>query len=290
MATVAAGRSGRDPDGEGSDGEEVARLRAVAVDVAREVGELAVAVRSSAVADVATKSSDTDVVTAGDTAAERLARELLARYRPGDPVQGEEEGGGEVAPGAVCWVVDPIDGTVNYLYGLPWWAVSVAAQRDGVALAGAVVQPPSGRCWSAARGRGAECDGSPLHVNPVTALDQALLGTGFSYRAERRTRQAALAAALLPRVRDIRRAGSAALDLCAVASGWLDGYVEHGLHRWDWAAGALIAAEAGAVLRLPGEADGLDAADGLGDAVLAAAPGIADDLVTLLRDCGAGRV
>ncbi|MDQ3988284.1 MAG: inositol monophosphatase, partial [Actinomycetota bacterium] len=118
------------------------------------------------------------------------------------------------------------------------------------------------------------------------------LGTGFSYRAERRARQAALVAALLPRVRDIRRTGSAALDLCAVASGWLDGYVEHGLYRWDWAAGALIAAEAGAVLRLPGDvADGLGAAeDGLGDAVLAAAPGIADDLVTLLRECGAGRV
>jgi len=285
MALVAAGRTGGDPDGEGSDREEAERLRAVAVDVAREVGELTVAVRASAVADVATKSSDTDVVTAGDTAAEHLARELLARYRPGDPVQGEEQGGGEVAAGAVCWVVDPIDGTVNYLYGLPWWAVSVGAQRDGVALAGAVVQPSSGRCWSAARGRGAECDGSPLRVRPVRALDQALLGTGFTYRAERRARQATLVAALLPRVRDIRRAGSAALDLCAVASGWLDGYVEHGLHRWDWAAGALIAAEAGAVLRLPG-----DAADGLGDAVLAAAPGIADDLVTLLRDCGAGRV
>ncbi|HYZ10099.1 MAG TPA: inositol monophosphatase family protein [Pseudonocardiaceae bacterium] len=290
MATVATGRTPADLDGEGSDGGEVERLRAVAVDVAREVGELTVAVRASAVADVATKSSDTDVVTSGDTAAERLARELLACYRPGDPVLGEEEGGGEVAPGAVCWVVDPIDGTVNYLYGLPWWAVSVGAQRDGVTLAGAVVQPPSGRCWSAARGGGAECDGSPLRVTQVSALDQALVGTGFSYRAERRARQAALVTALLPRVRDIRRVGSAALDLCAVASGWLDGYVEHGLHRWDWAAGALVAAEAGAVLRLPGEAaDGL-AADGLGDAVLAAAPGIAADLVTLLRDCEAGQV
>ncbi|MDQ3886886.1 MAG: inositol monophosphatase [Actinomycetota bacterium] len=285
MATVAAGCTGTDSAGEGVEGEELERLRAVAVDVAREIGELTVATRLSAVADVTTKSSDTDVVTAADTASERRARELLARYRPGDPVLGEEEGGDEVASGAVCWVIDPIDGTVNYLYGLPWWAVSVGAQRDGLTLAGAVVQLPSGRCWSAARGRGAECDGSSLRVTPVRELDRALLGTGFSYRAERRARQAALVAALLPRVRDIRRAGSAALDLCAVASGWLDGYVEHGLQRWDWAAGGLIAAEAGAVVRLPA-----DAADGLGDAMLAAAPGIVDELVALLRDCGAAQV
>ncbi|MDQ3153061.1 MAG: inositol monophosphatase, partial [Actinomycetota bacterium] len=120
----------------------------------------------------------------------------------------------------------------------------------------------------------------------VTRLDQALVATGFSYRAERRARQAAMLVELLPRVRDVRRAGAAALDLCSVASGWLDGYAEHGLHRWDWAAGALVAAEAGAVVRLPGGAD-----DGLGaDAVLVAAPGIADDLAAVLRACGAAGV
>ncbi len=261
-------------------------LRDVAVTVARAVGKLAQDMRSAEVAQVGTKSSATDVVTEADTAAERLARDLLARHRPGEPVLGEEEGGGDAPAGAVCWVVDPIDGTVNYLYGLPWYAVSVAAQRDGVSLAGAVVHPPSGRCWSAALGAGTDCDGTPLHVTAVTRLDQALVATGFSYRAERRARQAAMVAGLLPRVRDVRRAGAAALDLCSVASGWLDGFAEHGLHRWDWAAGALIAAEAGAVVRLPGGAD-----DGLGpDAVFVAAPGIANDLAAALRACGAAEV
>ncbi|MQA15285.1 MAG: inositol monophosphatase, partial [Pseudonocardiaceae bacterium] len=156
----------------------------------------------------------------------------------------------------------------------------VAAQRDGVSLAGAVTHPPSGRVWSAAAGLGADCDGQPVGVTAETALEQSLIGTGFAYRAERRARQAALVAGVLPRVRDVRRAGSAALDLCSVASGWLDGYVEHGLARWDWAAGALIAAEAGAVVRLPGAAE-----DGLGDdVVLAAAPGIATALAGLLRE------
>jgi len=265
-------------------------LRGVAVAVARAVGELAQDMRSAAVTQTGTKSSATDVVTAADTEAERLARDLLARHRPGEPVLGEEEGGGDAPPGTVCWVVDPIDGTVNYLYGLPWYAVSVAAQRDGVSLAGAVVHPPSGRCWSAALGAGADCDGTPLRVTAVTRLDQALVATGFSYRAERRARQAAMVAELLPRVRDVRRAGAAALDLCSVASGWLDGYAEHGLHRWDWAAGALVAAEAGAVVRLPVGADG-GTDDGLGaDAVLVAAPGIADDLAAVLRACGAAGV
>ncbi|MPZ66414.1 MAG: inositol monophosphatase [Pseudonocardiaceae bacterium] len=261
-------------------------LRAVAVSVARPVGELAVRMRTEAVGDVGTKTSETDVVTAGDMAAERLARRLLAQYRPGDPVLGEEEGGEAPPPGTVCWIVDPIDGTVNYLYGFPWYAVSVAAQRDGVSLAGAVVHPPSGRVWSAATGLGAECDGQPLRVTAATVLAHSLIGTGFAYQAQRRTRQAALVAGMLPQVRDVRRAGSAALDLCSVASGWLDGYVEHGLQRWDWAAGALIAAEAGAVVRLPGAP-----ADGLGDdATLAAGPGIATALAGLLADQGAAGV
>jgi len=281
MCGVAAGRTP-----ESSEGEEIRQLREVAVTVAREVGELAVAVRAGAVDEIGTKSSDTDVVTAGDTTAERLARELLAHHRPGETVLGEEEGGGGAAAGAVSWVIDPIDGTVNYLYGYPWWAVSVAAQRDGVSLAGAVVQPSTGRCWSAGRGAGADCDGSPVQVTSAAVLPRALIATGFAYRVERRARQAAMVAAMLPRVRDVRRAGSAALDLCAVASGWVDGYAEHGLHRWDWAAGALVAAEAGAVVRLPG-----GGADGLGDdAVVAAAPDIADELVALLLDCGAGSV
>lgn len=268
-----------------ADGVDAAQLRAVAVAVARQVGALVAGMRATAMSDVGTKSSQTDVVTAGDTAAEQLARELLAEQRPGEQVLGEEEGGAEPPAGKVYWVVDPIDGSVNYLYGLPWYAVSVAAQRDGVSLAGAVMHPPSGRVWSAARGGGADCDGEPLRVRDVAGLELSLVGTGFAYRAQRRARQAAMVAGMLPRVRDLRRGGSAALDLCSVASGWLDAYVEHGLQHWDWAAGALVAEEAGALVRLPGAA-----ADGLGDAVLVAAPGIADALADLMRECGAAQV
>lgn len=255
--------------------------------VATEAAELVRTTLGTAVGEVDTKSSETDVVTAADRAAERLVRERLAELRPGEHVLGEEEGTGTDAAGAgLCWVVDPIDGTVNYLYGLPWYTVSVAAQLDGVSVAGAVVEPASGRTWTAARGHGAELDGRPLAASRATRVEMSLVATGFGYRAERRQRQAAAVAEMLFRVRDIRRAGSASLDLCSVAAGWVDGYVEQGLHRWDWAAGALIAEEAGAVVRLPG-----DDPDGLGaHTLLAAAPGVADALRRTLVECGFGGV
>ncbi len=263
-------------------------LRAVAVRIAREAADLAVRMREQAVRRVHTKSSGTDVVTAADTAVEELLRCLLAEARPGDAVLGEEggtEGAADRAaqPGPVCWVLDPIDGTTNYLYGLPWYSVSVAATRSGVGLAGAVAEPASGRMWSAALGGGATLDGHPLRVSGTVRLDMALLGTGFGYRAEQRARQGHLAAALLPRIRDLRRFGSAALDLCAVAAGWLDGYYEHGIHHWDWAAGALIASEAGAVVHPGGP-------PGPGSLFLAAAPGVAGELVRTLDELGAHRV
>lgn len=271
------------------------QLRDVAAEVAADAATLVARLREHAVLPVATKSSRTDVVTAADTAAERAVRDLLARRRPGEVVLGEEEGGAPAVPGSVSWVVDPIDGTVNYLYGLPWYAVSVAAQRDGRTLAGAVVQPGAGRCFAAARGGGATLNGSPIHASTTTDLGLTLLATGFSYRVERRARQAELVARLLPAVRDVRRAGSAALDLCSVACGWVDAYVEHGLNRWDWAAGALIAEEAGATVRLPrnggssGGAAGSE--DGLGaDAVLAAAPGVYDRLAALLHKYGGAAI
>ncbi|HEY3896098.1 MAG TPA: inositol monophosphatase family protein [Pseudonocardiaceae bacterium] len=257
------------------------QLRATAVAVVHQLGDLVVRMRAAGAGQVDTKSSATDVVTAADTAAERLARRLLAQWRPGEPVLGEEEGGAGSPSGNLCWVVDPIDGTVNYLYGLPWYAVSVAAQRDGHSLAAAVGQPATGRVWSAARGRGADCDGVALRVSDATQLELSLIGTGFSYRPERRARQAAMVAGMLPKIRDLRRAGAAALDLCSVASGWLDGFVEHGLHRWDWAAGMLIAAEAGAIVRLPQPGS---------DFLLAAAPGIAEQLAALAVQCGASDV
>ena len=269
------------PSGYVSDVQDVEQLRATAVAVAQQVGDFILRMRTHGAGQVHTKTSATDVVTAADTAAERLARRLLAQWRPGEPVLGEEEGGAGSSTEQLCWVVDPIDGTVNYLYGFPWYAVSVAVQRDGQSLAAAVGQPAAGRLWSAARGRGADCDGVTVRASAATQLELSLIGTGFSYRPERRARQAAMVAGMLPKIRDMRRAGSAALDLCSVASGWLDGFAEHGLHRWDWAAGALIAAEAGAVVRLPQRGS---------DLVLAATPGIVDALAELVAKCGADSV
>jgi myo-inositol-1(or 4)-monophosphatase len=253
----------------------------VAVSVAREAAALALSSRPSAIRDVGTKSSKTDVVTAADVAVERLVRSRLAESRPGEPVFGEETGGASAGPGEVCWVVDPIDGTVNYLYGLPWYAVSLAAQVDGVSVAAAVIEPETGREWTALRGGGAWRDGVALRVSDATRLDMSLVATGFAYRAERRERQAAGIARLLPMVRDIRRPGAASLDLCSVAAGWVDAHVEHGLSRWDWAGGALVAEEAGAVVHLP------DAPDAVGpDLTFCTTPGIADQLRTALKETG----
>ncbi|WP_257902982.1 inositol monophosphatase family protein [Saccharothrix obliqua] len=260
-----------------------AALVEVAVQVGREAADLVRGTRSTAVSSVDTKSTITDVVTAADRASERLVRDRLARLRPGEPVLGEEEGGAVVE--GLTWVVDPIDGTVNYLYGIPHYAVSIAAQVDGVSVAAAVLEPASGRVWTAAAGGGAWLDGRRLAVSEASRLDVALLGYGFAYRAERRQRQARAWAGLAARVRDIRRTGAASLDLCAVAAGQLDAYAEHGLGRWDWAGGALLAREAGAVVLLPGEAPELGA-----DATFAAAPGIADDLVAALVEAGFGEV
>lgn len=234
---------------------------------------------------VQTKSSPTDPVTVVDTDTERFIRERLARLRPGDAVLGEEGGGsGDVSGqdlGAVTWVVDPIDGTVNFMYDVPAYAVSVAAQIGGVSVAGAVADVVGDRIYSAAAGSGARVTDAQgivsLRCTDVTELSLALLGTGFGYSPGRRAAQAALLARLLPQVRDVRRIGSAALDLCMVAAGRLDAYYEHGIKPWDYAAGALIAVEAGARVVLPGP--DIDS----GDLCVAAAPGVADALVAMLR-------
>jgi len=267
---------------------EIAELRRVAERVA---GEAAAHLRTlpapRETGEVATKSTPTDVVTASDRAVEELVRARLAELRPGEPVFGEEAAGDAAS---ARWVVDPIDGTVNYLYGLPWYAVSVAAVVDGVSVAGAVVEPVSGRVWSAAAGQGATCDGVPLRVTDETDLSLALVGCGFAYDATRRARQAAMIGRLLPRVRDLRRNGSAALELCGVAAGRADAFVEHGLGWWDWAAAALIAAEAGArVVAVSGRA-GEHAAELGGEITVVATPGVADALVAALRDAGAATV
>ncbi len=233
-------------------------------------------------AAVRTKSTPTDPVTLADTETEQLVRDRLALLRPGDGILGEE-GGDLMSAGAVRWVVDPIDGTVNFLYGIPAYAVSLAAQVDGVSVAGAVADVAGGRIYSAAAGFGAHVSAAGrrrrLRCNTVDELSLALVGTGFGYSPSRRAAQAALLAQLLPSVRDVRRLGSAALDLCMVAAGRLDAHYEHGLHEWDWAAGALIAAEAGAHVLLPADGPG-------GGLLVAAAPGVAAQLIAALERSG----
>lgn len=266
------------------------QLRAVAEQLVREAADFVRRRRIELIGDgsgrvdgaaVRTKSSPTDPVTLADTETEQLIRDRLAELRPGDAVLGEE-GGGPATGGSIRWVVDPIDGTVNFLYGIPAYAVSVAAQVGGVSVAGAVADVGTGQVYSAAVGLGAHLiadgDRHRLACSGATQLSMALLGTGFSYEPQRRAAQAALLARLLPVVRDVRRIGSAALDLCLVAAGRLDAHYEHGLHVWDWAAAALIAAEAGAVVVLPGS-DGPGAA---GDLLVAAAPGVAAQLIEAL--------
>ena len=242
---------------------------------------------------VRSKTTPTDPVTVVDTETERLLRDRLAQLRPGDPVLGEEGGGpadpGATSAGAVTWVLDPIDGTVNFVYGIPAYAVSVGAQINGVSVAGAVADVVAGRVYSAATGLGAHViddqGTESLRCAAVDDLSMALLGTGFGYSRRRRTSQAALLAHMLPVVRDVRRIGSAALDLCMVAAGRLDAFYEHGLQVWDRAAGALIAAEAGARVWVP-EPTGPVGSAGL---VVAAAPGIADDLLAALDRFGGVR-
>jgi len=274
--------------------QDPARLRSVAETLAAEAAAFVRARRAEvfgacagavdAPAVVRSKSTPTDPVTVVDTETERLLRDRLAQLRPGDPILGEEGGGPTAASaGAVTWVVDPIDGTVNFVYDIPAYAVSVAAQVDGVSVAGAVADVVAGRVYSAARGLGAhvtdEQGTRALRCADVDDLSMALLGTGFGYSKRRRATQATLLAQLLPVVRDVRRIGSAALDLCMVAAGRLDAYYEHGLQVWDGAAGALIAAEAGARVVLPAQNGSADGAE----LVLAAAPGIADELLAALE-------
>ncbi|HEY3995523.1 MAG TPA: inositol monophosphatase family protein [Mycobacterium sp.] len=277
--------------------EQPAQLRAVAETVAIQAAEFVrrrraevfgAAAGSDGSDAVRSKSTPTDPVTVVDTETERLLRDRLAELRPGDPILGEE-GGGPANPSAtpadaVTWVLDPIDGTVNFVYGIPAYAVSVGAQIDGVSVAGAVADVVGGRVYSAATGLGAhvidEHGSSPLRCATVDDLSMALLGTGFGYSRQRRATQAALLARILPVVRDVRRIGSAALDLCMVAAGRMDAFYEHGLQVWDRAAGALIAAEAGARVLLP--APDVNGA-GL---VVAAAPGVADELLAVLERWG----
>ena len=260
-----------------------ADLLALAVDTAREAAALVDRGRATAAEHVAVKSSPVDVVTAVDQESERLVVSRLLAARPDDGVLGEE-GAARTGGSRVRWVVDPIDGTVNFLYGLPAYAVSIAAEVDGEVSAGAVLNVATGELFTAVAGRGAWLtvpgagEPTPLAVSAPPSLEQTLVATGFAYRAEVRRAQGAAVAELLPLVRDIRRFGSSALDLCALAAGRVDAYYELGLHAWDHAAGGLVAAEAGAVLSgLPGRPFAEPMA-------IAAAPSVAEPFAALVVD------
>jgi myo-inositol-1(or 4)-monophosphatase len=240
------------------------------------------------------KSSATDHVTEMDLASEELIRKVIAVHRPSDLVIGEETQAASASShdlsSRVIWFVDPIDGTTNYVYDHPGYAVSIAAQIDGQTVAGVVADPTHGRTYSATVGGGAFCNSERLGPLPQARqasqelIATALVATGFSYSSDRRARQGKVIAGLLPQIRDIRRMGSAALDLCSVASGRVDAYFEVGLSAWDFAAGALIAAEAGA------EVGSIDPAADPSDGILAARPELFSPLRELLGLLGADQV
>jgi len=269
-----------------------AGFRELAVELALEAGRFIRDERPDRVDVAQTKATDLDVVTEMDTRCEDLLRARLAQHRADDAVLGEEDGWSAGSTG-LTWVLDPIDGTVNYLYDLPAYSVSVAvvwgdptAAGGWTPLAGAVFNPGVDEIFHAHAGGGARLESTgganfptprELSVPASVPLTKALVGTGFSYDTQRRVQQAAVVGELLPRVRDLRRMGSAALDLCSVAAGRLDAYYERGVQAWDMAAGALVAAEAGAVL------SGLDA-PASPDMVACASAGLHTELLALLRE------
>jgi myo-inositol-1(or 4)-monophosphatase len=262
-----------------------AELTDLALQAATRAAEL-VHVHRPEVLAVDEKSTATDHVTEMDRAAEELIRATILSARPGDTIVGEE--GGEVAGAGsdgVTWWVDPIDGTTNYVYDHPGYAVSIAAAVDGATLAGVVADPTHARTYVATEGAGATCRSArgdrPLQLVAPPPLERALVATGFGYDAERRREQGRVVAELLPRIRDIRRMGAAALDLCSVGAGRVDAYFERGLSMWDLAAGALVAREAGARV---GAIDGGPATPG---STLAAHPDLFGPLCDLLAELGA---
>ncbi|MFD7162612.1 inositol monophosphatase family protein [Streptomyces violascens] len=255
-------------------------LLGLALEAARRAGELLRDGRPADLAVAATKSSPIDVVTEMDIAAEKLITGYLSEHRPHDGFLGEEGASSEGTSG-IRWVIDPLDGTVNYLYGLPTWAVSIAAEQDGERVAGVVAAPMRGETYHAVLGGGAFEGDRPLRCRPPAPLSQSLVGTGFAYVQSVRAHQAEVAQQLIPRFRDIRRGGSAAIDLCDVAAGRLDAYYERGLNPWDLAAGDLIAREAGALT------GGRPSTPPSRELAIAASPELFGPLQSLLEEYGA---
>ncbi len=259
---------------------DVDELLALAVDLARRAGQMLLDQAPDRAADVGTKSSRTDMVTAVDRASEKLIVDALATARPEDGVLGEE-GSHRSGTTGIRWIVDPLDGTTNYLYGIPQFSVSIAVEIDGEVELGVVCHPSVRELFVARRGEGATCNGRPITVSDKEDLTTALIGTGFAYDPQRRGEQARWLEHVLPSVRDVRRAGAASIDLCWVACGRLDGFYEAGLAPWDVAAGALIASEAGAATTA---FDGGAVRPG---SVVVATPAIEPGLRRLLAEAGA---
>jgi myo-inositol-1(or 4)-monophosphatase len=249
-------------------------LLEIAIEAARAgAGEL-IARFGRRASGVQTKTSPTDLVSDADVAAEAAIRAVLARRRPGDAILGEE--GGASGHGELLWLVDPLDGTINYLFGVPAFAVSIACEDDAGALAGVVLDPLRDECFAATRSGSATLNGQPVEGSEATELSTALVATGFGYDAAARARQAAVLERLLPCVRDIRRVGAAALDLAWTACGRFDAYYERGVQRWDVAAGSLVATRAGVEVRE------LPATDRDAGGTVAAPPGLIDELFELV--------
>jgi myo-inositol-1(or 4)-monophosphatase len=259
-----------------------AQLEAFAISLASGAAQVVRDGRRGALA-VSAKSTATDLVTVVDRETEQWLVDAIARHRPADAVLGEE-GGGRAGTSAVRWVLDPIDGTVYFVLGIPQYAVSVAAERDGVVVAGAVCNPVTGELFHAHVGGGAYLDATPLGGPREVPLERAVVATGFSYDAAERARQAEVVVQVLPEVGDVRRLGAASLDLCFVAAGRVDAYFEHGLHPWDHAAGGLIATEAGCV------ASGLRGRPPSEILYAVTGAGLAPSFFALLESAGADRV
>jgi myo-inositol-1(or 4)-monophosphatase len=256
-------------------------LLALATAAAQQAADLLVDGLSRPRAEVSTKSTPTDMVTEMDRAAEAKIVDTLLAARPDDSIVGEE-GADHTGTSGVQWYVDPIDGTTNYLYGFPGFAVSIAAEVDGEMAVGVVHDPLHREVHHAVRGQGAFRNGTPVRVSDKAELATALVATGFSYDPGRRAAQAAVLGTVLPRIRDVRRMGAASVDLCSVGCSRVDAYYERGLSPWDLAAGVLVATESGAT------AGDLDGGPPSGAFVLVTAPQLFEPLARLLRDAGAG--
>jgi myo-inositol-1(or 4)-monophosphatase len=253
---------------------ELAELLALAESIARQAAELQLQ-RLGSRLRVGTKSTATDMVTEVDRDVERLLVDGILAARPHDGILGEE-GADVTGTSGHRWIVDPIDGTTNYLYGHPGFAVSIACERDGEIVVGVVNDPLHGELYAASRGGGATRNGEPVRCSEETDVAHALVATGFSYEPDRRREQGAVVARIIGEIRDIRRMGAAAVDLCSVASGRVDAYFERGLNAWDLAAGELIASEAGAVI------EAIEGGPPQPGSVLAAPPALVEPLRALL--------